>query len=353
MQDSIGVEARDSNVSPSKDLPFTLQDIKSAIPPDCFEPSLWRSIAYFCLDIGIIAGLYGIAHQINAWWFWPIFWVAQGTMFWALFVVGHDCGHRSFAKQRWVNDLFGHLSHTPILVPFHGWRISHRTHHANTGNLQTDESWYPPTESEYRSMPQEVRFVRYYLTLFAYPIYLFMRSPGRKGSHFLPSSPLFRPSEKWDVITSTVLWSLMVVGLAGLTYSYGFLFLLKYYLGGYIVFVVWLDLVTLLHHTVPSIPWYPDKHWYFLKGALSTIDHDYGFINPIHHNIGTHVAHHIFLGMPHYHLLTATAAIKPILGEYYRKSEDPIWKSLWIALRNCHFVPDQGEQVYYQADRPS
>ena len=23
-------------------------------------------------------------------WAWPMYWMAQGTMFWALFVVGHD-----------------------------------------------------------------------------------------------------------------------------------------------------------------------------------------------------------------------------------------------------------------------
>jgi omega-3 fatty acid desaturase (delta-15 desaturase) len=106
-----------------------------------------------------------------------------------------------------------------------------------------------------------------------------------------------------------------MLGLLGfLTYQWGIIWLLKYYLGAYIVFVAWLDLVTFLHHTDPDIPWYRGKDWYFLKGALSTIDHDYGFINNIHHNIGTHVAHHIFLNMPHYHLLEATKAIEPILG---------------------------------------
>ncbi|MCY7276407.1 MAG: DUF3474 domain-containing protein, partial [Phormidesmis sp. CAN_BIN44] len=136
----------------SGELPFTLKDVRSAIPDSCFVPSTWRSLSYFFLDLGILAGLYALAAYLDSWWFYPIFWFAQGTMFWALFVVGHDCGHGSFSKHKWLNNLVGHLSHTPILVPFHGWRISHRTHHANTGNIETDESWYPVTESQYEQM---------------------------------------------------------------------------------------------------------------------------------------------------------------------------------------------------------
>ena len=332
-----------------KDLPFTLQDLKAAIPSYCFEFSTPRSLAYFFLDLGVIAGLYAIANYLDSWFFWPVFWVMQGTMFWALFVVGHDCGHRSFSRYKWVNDLVGHLAHTPILVPFHAWRISHRTHHKNTANIDTDESWYPVSESYYQQMGFLEKFARFNLVLFLYPIYLFKRSPGKQGSHFLPSSPLFRPSEKWDIVTSTVCWSLMLGFLGFLTYQFGFIWLLKYYLGPYIFFVMWLDLVTFLHHTDPDIPWYRGDDWYFLKGALSTIDHDYGFINDIHHNIGTHVAHHIFLNMPHYHLKTATEAIKPILGEYYRKSDRSIWSAFWRSLPTCHFVADEGGKVYYQA----
>ncbi|MBD1937743.1 DUF3474 domain-containing protein [Microcoleus sp. FACHB-68] len=333
------------------ELPFTLQDLKAAIPASCFEPSIWKSLSYFFLDISIIAGLYVLAYRLDSWLFFPLFWLMQGTMFWSLFVVGHDCGHGSFSKLKWLNSLIGHLSHIPILVPYHGWRISHRTHHANTGNLDTDESWYPVSQTKYEQMAWYEKLLRFYLPLIAYPIYLVMRSPDRQGSHFLPNSPLFRPSEKWDVLTSSALWVLMVGLLGGLTYQFGWLFLVKYYLVPYLVFVIWLDLVTFLHHTESDIPWYRGNDWYFLKGALSTIDRDYGFINPIHHDIGTHVAHHIFLNIPHYHLKTATEAIKPVLGDYYRCSNEPIWKSFVRSYWACHFVPDQGSKVYYQSPK--
>jgi omega-3 fatty acid desaturase (delta-15 desaturase) len=335
-------------VRSAQELDFTLQDLKAAIPAKCFQPSTIRSLAYFFLDLGIIAALYAVAHAVNSWLFFPIFWLAQGTMFWALFVVGHDCGHGSFSRYKWLNNLVGHLAHTPILVPYHGWRISHRTHHANTGNIDTDESWYPVDESTYQAMPWPQKMVRFYGALFAYPFYLFFRSSGRSGSHFMPSSALFRPSERRDVLVSTLCWSAMVVFLAWVGLTQGLLFLATYYVAPYLVFVAWLDLVTFLHHSEPDIPWYRGDEWYFLKGALSTIDRDYGLINPIHHNIGTHVAHHIFSTMPHYHLKTATEAIKPILGDYYRISTEPVWRSFARSFWACHYVADQGSPVYYQ-----
>jgi omega-3 fatty acid desaturase (delta-15 desaturase) len=330
-------------------LPFTLQDVRNAIPAHCFQSNLWRSLSYLFLDFGIVAALYGLAAQIDRAWFFPIFWVLQGTMFWALFVVGHDCGHGSFSRYRWLNHFLGHICHTPILVPFHGWRISHRTHHANTGNIDTDESWYPVTETQYHNMAWYEKLARFHLILFVYPLYLFRRSPGKQGSHFMPESPLFRPHEKWQVLTSTVCCVLMVSFLAAIGWHYGIGFLFKYYLMPYLIFVMWLDLVTFLHHTDEEIPWYRGKDWYFLKGALSTIDRDYGWVNPIHHNIGTHVAHHIFITIPHYHLLEATEAIKPVLGEYYHESKEPFWKSLWQSYQTCYFVPDEGSKVYYQS----
>lgn len=86
---------------------------------------------------------------------WPLYWLAQGTMFWALFVVGHDCGHQSFSSSQKLNNLIGNIVHSSILVPYHGWRISHRKHHTNHGHVENDESWHPMTKSMY---DEPVRF---------------------------------------------------------------------------------------------------------------------------------------------------------------------------------------------------
>ena len=48
------------------------------------------------------------------------------------------------------------------------------------------------------------------------------------------------------------------------------------------------------------------QEWSYFRGGLSTIDRDYGIFNKIHHDIGTHVVHHLFPQMPHYNLTEAT-----------------------------------------------
>lgn len=64
------------------------------------------------------------------------------------------------------------------------------------------------------------------------------------------------------------------------------------------VFVAWLDAVTYLHHHGPEdaamkMPWYRGEEWSYLRGGLTTLDRDYGIFNKIHHDIGTHVVHHL------------------------------------------------------------
>ncbi|KAH0997979.1 hypothetical protein GBA52_021843 [Prunus armeniaca] len=45
----------------------------------------------------------------------------------------------------------------------------------------------------------------------------------------------------------------------------------------------------------PSLPHYGESEWDWLRGALVTVDRDYGVLNKVFHNsTNTHVVHHLF-----------------------------------------------------------
>ncbi|GFY93148.1 fatty acid desaturase 8 [Actinidia rufa] len=348
------------NFDPGAPPPFKLADIRAAIPKHCWVRDPWRSMSYVVRDVAVVFGLAATAAYVNNWVFWPLYWAAQGTMFWALFVLGHDCGHGSFSNNPKLNSVVGHLLHSSILVPYHGWRISHRTHHQNHGHVENDESWHPLSEKIYRKLDAVTRTLRFTIPfpLLAYPFYLWSRSPGKTGSHFDPNSELFVPNEKKDVITSTLCWTAMAALLAGLSFAIGPIQMLKLYGVPYWGFVIWLDLVTYLHHHghEEKLPWYRGKEWSYLRGGLTTLDRDYGWINNVHHDIGTHVIHHLFPQIPHYNLIEATEAAKPVLGKYYRepKKSGPLpfhlIGNLITSLKQDHYVSDTGDVVFYESD---
>jgi hypothetical protein len=67
-----------------------LADIRAAIPKHCWEKNVWKSMSFVARDVAIVFGLAAGAAYLNTWFVWPLYWLAQGTMFWALFVLGHD-----------------------------------------------------------------------------------------------------------------------------------------------------------------------------------------------------------------------------------------------------------------------
>ena len=54
--------------------PFTLTDLRNAIPAHCWEKNAFRSMAYLALDVAIVFGLAAAAFTINQWC------VARGAM---------------------------------------------------------------------------------------------------------------------------------------------------------------------------------------------------------------------------------------------------------------------------------
>lgn len=174
------------------------------------------------------------------------------------------------------------------------------------------------TEDDYSKCDWFTRFVRFFpvVTLLLYPFYL-------AKSHYDPNNELFNDNERGLIVTTNAYLLGMYAILGLCTAKLGLLTMFNLYIMPYWCFVMWLDFVTYLHHHGAEdderVPWYRGEEWTYLRGGLSTLDHDYGIFNKIHHDIGTHVVHHIFPQIPHYHLCEATEAVKPVMGPYYRE----------------------------------
>ncbi|KAK9273182.1 hypothetical protein L1049_017989 [Liquidambar formosana] len=122
--------------APCSKPPFTLSQIKKAIPPHCFERSLLRSFSYVVYDLTLAFLFYYIAtsyfhllpHPLP-YLAWPIYWIFQGCILTGVWVVAHECGHHAFSDYQWVDDTVGLILHSSLLVPYFSWKYSHRRHH--------------------------------------------------------------------------------------------------------------------------------------------------------------------------------------------------------------------------------
>lgn len=341
--------------------PFTLSQIKKAIPPHCFQRSLIRSFSSVVYDLSLAFLFYYIAtsyFQILpyplSYFAWPIYWAFQGCILTGVWVIAHECGHHAFSDYQWLDDIVGLILHSSLMVPYFSWKISHRRHHSNTGSLDRDEVFVPKPKSKmkwyskYLNNPPGRAFTLLFTLTLGWPLYLAFNVSGRPydrfACHYDPYGPIYSDRERLQIFisdtgifaTTFVLYRVAIAkGLAWLVCVYGMPLLV---VNGFLV------MITYLQHTHPALPHYDSSEWDWLRGALSTMDRDYGVLNKVFHNItDTHVAHHLFSTMPHYHAMEATKAIKPILGEYYQFDGTPVYKAMWREAKECIYVePDEG-----------
>ncbi|KAJ4840391.1 Delta(12) fatty acid desaturase [Turnera subulata] len=341
--------------------PFTLGEIKKAIPPHCFRRSLLRSFSYVVYDLTLSFLFYYIAtsyfHTLSlplSFIAWPLYWLLQGFTLTGVWVIAHECGHHAFSDYQWVDDTVGLILHSALLVPYFSWKYSHRRHHSNTGSMERDEVFVPKPKSRvswfsrYLNNPPGRAIVLAVQLILGWPLYLAFNVSGRPydrfACHFDPYGPIYSDRERLQIFISDmgifgasfVLYRLvMAQGLAWVMCVYGVPLLI---VNGCLV------TITYLQHTHPALPHFDSTEWDWLRGALSTVDRDYGLLNKVFHNItDTHVTHHLFSTMPHYHAMEATKAIKPILGEYYQFDGTPVFKAMWREARECLYVePDEG-----------
>uniref|UniRef100_A0A914KWK1 Fatty acid desaturase domain-containing protein n=1 Tax=Meloidogyne incognita TaxID=6306 RepID=A0A914KWK1_MELIC len=324
-----------------------VEELRMSVPPECFEKPLIRSISYLILDLVIISGLYMVVGIVENYlgfvglliWYWVL-----GMYLSSLFCIGHDCGHGTFSSYTWVNDLFGHISHAIIMVPFWPWQKSHRQHHQYTAHLDKDKGHPWVTEEEYESSNWiKKHFAKIPLSGLVRwnPIYTIAGLPD--GSHFWPWSKLFENNVDRIkcVVSVSACFLCSFVILSYMNYNLWNFF--KYYYVPLMFQVVcfWMVIITFLQHQDEQIEVYEEGTWAFMKGQLQTVDRSFGFgiDKALHHITDGHVAHHFFFTrIPHYNLPKATEAVKKVLQKYpgaykHKSAYDFLIKFLWLNIK--------------------
>ena len=309
-----------------------------------------------------------------------------------LWVIAHECGHRAFASQDWINYLVGHILHTLLLVPFHPWRISHANHHSNTNCIEHDEVFVPATydareqlaaqnkkhdsssdtssawhrtthkvEEAFATSPLGALFSVSRVAIVGWPAYLAINASGpekyvgARNSHFEERSELFTKGERSFVRESMYWFAAVATGLALLTMTVGADTMAAHYIVPYLVVNAHLTLITYLQHTDSYVPHWHEAEFTFLRGALATVDRSWGVVRDIlfHHIADSHVVHHLFSDMPFYNALKATEILEgwEDFQKYRLKDDTPIWRALLRSGERCRVVPSGGSVCWYEDGR--
>ncbi len=227
-----------------------------------------------------------------------------------LFVIQHDCGHRSFFRSRAANDWTGRALGMLTLLPYAAWRSAHDVHHATSGDLgrRGIGDIETLTVREYRGLgrreQRSYRLRRHPLVLLGLGgLYLFFtyRVPQRVFGRQHPPCWL---STQGTNLAILALWAAgsWLLGSVWLLLGLQLVIVVTYFAGG-----IWLFYV---EHQFPGARWDRHELWDLHVAALrgsSFLD----LPAPLRWfagGIGVHHAHHLRVKVPNYRMREALAA---------------------------------------------
>jgi len=261
-------------------------------------------------------------------WLTLLLSLPTGGLMVRLFIIQHDCGHRSFFNSRRANDTLGRLISILTLTPYDCWRKGHDIHHATSGDLDRrgvgDVDTF--TVEEYKALPKlkrlKYRTLRHpaVFLLFGAPLFLLL-------NHRSPFGQSLPARDIWKSIMGLNLAIILVYGGIGLLIGFKTLAMLYLpvlcftaWIGGWLFFV---------QHQFENTYWERKEEWRFQDATV--LGSSYYALPPIVQwftgNIGLHHIHHLCGKIPNYRLQECLEA-SPELQKINRLT---FWESLKCA----------------------
>ncbi|KAF8321121.1 delta-12 fatty acid desaturase [Clavulina sp. PMI_390] len=379
----------------------TMKEIHESIPAWCHEQSTTAALYYTTrmLLVGGICYTYGlripyltqfvipygpVATFFAKWALWINYWWWMSMVFGGFWTIAHDAGHMNLSPHRPLNNAIGWILHSFLLVPYYGWKYSHRLHHNAINSIERDEYFCPPTRSQFSSYlvehshpplpPRTVSEPSKYAEIleeapisalvrlgiqqfFGLQAYFLVNVSGNVRypagtNHLTLGSALFGPRASRAGIIASDIGLVLSFGLLGwYTYATSFANLWRMYGVPYFLVNHWIVGIVYLQHNDPTVPHFRNHAWTYLRGFSCTVDRPFlGWQGRFFfHNLGhDHTAHHVYSRMPFYNLPYATEAIKKVMGDHYCHDNTNFMRSLYRNFRMCQFIDDEGDVVFFR-----
>lgn len=232
-----------------------------------------------------------------------------------IFIIFHDCGHKSFFKSKKLNNIVGIIAGGFALTPYHKWHYGHLVHHRTVGNLDKrgmgDVMVYTVEEFKNSSKKKQL-FYRIYrnpvVMMLIVPLFLFIivnRFPNKK---------LTKRINVYVHLTTLAL--IVIITFVSLLIGFKTFILIQIpVLFFSSIFGVWLFY---LQHQFKDVVWERTEKWDYRTIAMNGASYlKYPkILQWFSGNIGFHHIHHLSSKIPNYNLEKCLLENKIFQKEY-------------------------------------
>lgn len=320
----------------------SLGDIRRSIPEDCFSISplrSWETLFRIALFLSLCLTLESMTENILL--LLPL-WFLHGQVLVGLFVLGHDCGHRSFSSSRFVNSFVGHLAFSPLGNGLANWTATHNHHHAHTQLRGQDVDWskWLMTPDEFKASGWKTHFAGKlgYKLPFGVFFWIWLNAILRGVSN---SNREIRRS-------NLLMWSVMLAVYGGLAWYTGLWGMFKYHgIPATIAMFTGYFLLT-IQHANDETKWFTEKSWTGIRGQMeATFDVRFPrILEWLWLDINIHVPHHVAPGIPWYNLRKARTVLLENHPELYQERPFSSREWRWM-VKTPYLRHDEANSVYH------
>jgi omega-6 fatty acid desaturase (delta-12 desaturase) len=277
-----------------------------------------RAILQIITSFGPFIAIWALMYQSLEWSYGITWALALLNAFFTvrIFIIQHDCGHRSFFKdQRW-NRIVGWIGSIFTFIPFQYWAQVHDFHHGHSGQLEVRDigDIQTMTAKEYAEATPKERLA---YRIFRMPLITFVVGPMvyllRNNRFTLVKLQGWQNNRKWLALNNLFLFAAYGLGM----WAFGwktFLMIQLPIVFLFAIIAVWFFFVQ-HQHELAYKHW--KDNWDYLLSAIrgSSFYKLPGWLHFLTGNIGYHHIHHLNSRIPSYNLVRC-AKENPDLQQY-------------------------------------